>query len=116
MDPAKIDLDPAVHATLPPAFEWNSGKDLSVLDGAWSVGELLPPLTIVVSANAGKIQSREKLYGGECFTGSLAKDWSRGEGWGSTVLGKFGPFFEVTGVVVDGGIEWNNGARWRKLG
>lgn len=102
MDPEKANAP----IQLAPVFEWKG--DCKVLNGAWSMGDNVPPITLSVDTN-GNFQSQEQLYGGEPVKGHFS-DLQKGEVWA-----KFGPFFEVGGTIDQGGIRWNNGAKWSKL-
>jgi len=97
-------MDPdAPEATTEAAFKWQG--DVKVLNGAWVMGDDLPPLTLQVD-DQGTIRSAERIYAGEPFTATVQ---------GDKVKAKFGPFFEVWGSIDDGAIKFNNGATWWKM-
>lgn len=103
MDPEKAKVLPESAA---PTFQWSG--DPKVLNGAWTPGESLAPVTLS-SDTKGTFQTQEKIYGGENLKGSVT-DMKAGK-----IFAQFGPFFQVGGTIKNGCIEWNNGAVWSKL-
>ena len=117
MDPEKRD-----KVVVEAAWKWDrssgGGKkadkeNLDKLNGVWSVGEGLQPLSLNVTNASGSgygLLSAEKMYGGEQFKAVFAGAVADG-----VVDGTFGPYFTVRGEIGDGKIVWNNGAVWWKM-